>query len=391
MTSSSTTDDGGDDEDWDLVPLALLIEAFAGSLLAFSMTVQRYALSSPATDGMVPLLCCRLGRLKAWFLGLLIYAAASGLKVLGFNLGPFTICASVFVGTLLCTNLVFGRWLLREELTVPKVLGAFLVLAGACVCIGGTPTGVPTSFTVEEMEDLLYADPPQGGFYLSLVVALVLASIVFIAVTDWMYPVKPDAAPSTESEPSALLAQLMILIYPGSLGMDESIADLCNRGYSAMFVQCGVDGTSCVHWTLITLMVLGSIAAVASALWLKVVFQRYETTLALPIEYGSLNLFSVIGGLLFYQEGSYMESWQLALVLSGAGVMMLGIAVGLQDCSSCGRGSRSRSRSPLPPSPPADTVGSKMLPAEGGVRVTASVRVWPSSSFDAAAPPPLIM
>ena len=42
-------------------------------------------------------------------------------------------------------------------------------------------------------------------------------------------------------------------------------------------------------------MGLGIPAAVSTAYWLKVVFARYQTTLAIPIEYSTLNFFSVVG------------------------------------------------------------------------------------------------
>ena len=50
--------------------------------------------------------------------------------LVGFNLGPLTILASVFT-TLTVFNLLFARWLLKERVTRAKVLGCCLVLLGA--------------------------------------------------------------------------------------------------------------------------------------------------------------------------------------------------------------------------------------------------------------------
>lgn len=55
---------------------------------------------------------------------------------------------------------------------------------------------------------------------------------------------------------------------------------------------------------------------------------RYETTAALPIEYGSLNFANVGTGLLFYQEYRMMEGSGIALILGGLVVIIAGIAVG---------------------------------------------------------------
>ena len=67
--------------------------------------------------------------------------------------------------------------------------------------------------------------------------------------------------------------------------------------------------------------------AFATSVWLKFVFQRYEVTVALPIEYGALNFFSVMGGLIFFREVDQMSSWQLALALGGLALIFCGIVL----------------------------------------------------------------
>lgn len=49
-------------------------------------------------------------------------------------------------------------------------------------------------------------------------------------------------------------------------------------------------------------------------------------TVALPIEYGSLNVNSVLGGLLFYREAGLMDGRQMGLALGGCALILLGIA-----------------------------------------------------------------
>jgi hypothetical protein len=82
------------------------------------------------------------------------------------------------------------------------------------------------------------------------------------------------------------------------------------------------------------MLCVGIPSAIATGYWLKVVFARYQTTLALPIEYSMLNICAVGGGLIFYNEAVYMNEWQLPLVLAGCCVMTLGgfmiVAVGLR-------------------------------------------------------------
>ena len=82
-------------------------------------------------------------------------------------------------------------------------------------------------------------------------------------------------------------------------------------------VRAGIDGTNLVedplNWTILVLVLVGVPCALITAPWLKVVFKRYPVTIALPIEYGVLNIFSVACGFFFFKEGEYMAgSWQLA-------------------------------------------------------------------------------
>ena len=138
----------------------IFVTLAAAAVLAYSMVVQRYALiyETNAANKRVPLLPklerCRVPRFVGWLMGLLLYGVASGLKVVGFNLGPFTVLASVFT-TLLVFNLAFARWLLGETITRDKVASACLVLLGAVISTAGTPSGVPTQFTPAEVEALL--------------------------------------------------------------------------------------------------------------------------------------------------------------------------------------------------------------------------------------------
>ena len=212
----------------------IAIEAGAGALTSLSMVVQRHALiheNASIDDQKVPLGCCRLRRWYAWLLGLILYGVAAGMKVVGFNMGPFTILGSIFVGVLLVTNLVLGHWLLREELTMTKVLGSLLVLAGAIVCTAAAPSGVPTSFSTEAMRALILRAPPFGGSYFACVLGVVLLCLVFIVVIEKRYPVPKGAqggpgtpgsplrlASSRVVRPSTCLSVVMLVVYPGSLG-----------------------------------------------------------------------------------------------------------------------------------------------------------------------------
>jgi drug/metabolite transporter (DMT)-like permease len=160
----------------------VFVTLVAAAVLAYSMVVQRHALAHADTSGSkrVPLLprleCCRVPRLVGWLMGLFLYGVASGLKIVGFNLGPFTVLASVFT-TLLVFNLGFAHWLLGETITRDKVASSCLVLLGAVISTAGTPSGVPTQFTPAEIESLL---DNGGRIYLGSALTVIAASLVLI-------------------------------------------------------------------------------------------------------------------------------------------------------------------------------------------------------------------
>merc|ERR1740138_325890 len=122
-------------------------------------------------------------------------------------------------------------------------------------------------------------------------------------------------------KPPAWLDDMMSLIYPGSLGLDEGIAHLTMKGALAMFAECNACSNG-VFWLFVALWMTSS---VATSWWLKVVFARYETTSALPVEYGVVNLASVCSGLIFYREADFMETWQLVVSVIGLVLILTGI------------------------------------------------------------------
>ena len=108
----------------------------------------------------------------------------------------------------------------------------------------------------------------------------------------------------------AALNRAMTVLYPTSLGVDEALADLCVRAYSSMMAEAGLL-TALTYWVLYFKIVLGTVAGVLSAVfYMPYVYRRYETTVALPIEYGALNAGNLLGGLLVYGEDAYMTGWQ---------------------------------------------------------------------------------
>jgi len=122
----------------------------------------------------------------------------------------------------------------------------------------------------------------------------------------------------------------MIVIYPGSLGLDEGIAHLSMKAFMSLFAQCGTTDTcgAPILWLMVLLWLISSLATLW---WMRTVFKRYETTRALPIEYGAVMVTNALNGLVFYNEGNYMETWQIVLMLAGVFVILIGLMYGLRE------------------------------------------------------------
>jgi len=123
------------------------------------------------------------------------------------------------------------------------------------------------------------------------------------------------------------LENIMGVVYPGSLGLDEGIGHLAMKAFMALFSTCG-DKDECgaaILWGMVTIWLVSSLATLW---WLQTVFRRYDVTQALPIEYGAVMACDALSAIIFYKEDDYMEDWQFYLTLTGLVVIILGILVG---------------------------------------------------------------
>lgn len=192
--------------------VGIILTLMGAATLAFSMTIQRYALAHPKPT--IPYCGLQLKKKWVWGFGLLLYGVAnvfkvarpapspapprvhacthargrtplraaprqllrrtglsprcaepltqgraSGAQVIGLMFGPMTVLSSVFT-TLLIFNLFIANKLLDEKITPPKVAGAVFILVGAGLCTGATPEGIPENYSPDDVIGLLSKPPP---------------------------------------------------------------------------------------------------------------------------------------------------------------------------------------------------------------------------------------
>lgn len=288
----------------------------------------------------------------------MLYGAANGLYSPGLLFAPLSLMGSIFT-LLLIFNMFFAKHILEEVLTPPKVAGSVIIVIGVSCVAFGTPSNAKNDFTTTDILHLF--NRPIGVLWYVLLFTAVISSALTIVWYERKYPmdltkVQPEASdmdieklqnevsvvsPQDSNDdgqvggpPPEWLNEVMSVVYPGSLGLDEAICQLSLQGAMSMLNQCGND-ENCHDWPLYVMWLSWVICSLATVLYMRVVFQRFEVTLALPIEYGTLNMANVASGILFYDEVDRMESWELALLLLGAATIGFGIFISRKSALPC--------------------------------------------------------
>jgi len=361
--------------------VGVLFAGVGAACLALAMSVQRFALT---TTPPVPVLCLELPQFTVWFMGLVIYWVANGLFAVALIFAPLALLGAIFT-TLLVWNLFFGWYLLGEQVTMIKAIGAGVIMVGVSLIGIATPGGIPVEYSQAQAE--AFIKDSTGAAYLTILILVVVVCIVIIAIFERTYPLPKEDTPQTsmidrllklnglsvyegdqvvsmaafagassglanvsknlESDGLAAISKkitikqhllsnadtpdwmntVMGIIYPGSLGLDEGIGHLAMKCFMALLATCGDNGEcgSGILWGMIFMWLVSSLGTLW---WLRTVFRRYDVTQALPIEYGAVMACDALSAIVFYKEDAFMEGWQLGLTLVGVFVIIIGIIIG---------------------------------------------------------------
>ena len=104
----------------------------AAIVVAYSMTLQRYALTHPGPK--VPYFCIRVSPNLLWGLGIVVYTVWNGLYTASLIFAPLSLLGGIFT-TLLVFNLLFAKVLLGEVLTRRKVAGCLVIFLGCTITL----------------------------------------------------------------------------------------------------------------------------------------------------------------------------------------------------------------------------------------------------------------
>jgi uncharacterized membrane protein len=372
--------------------LGIFLALCAAAAMALAMVTQRYALSYRLGVDEIPFIGTTLPRNIVWTIGFVMYACANICYSISLLFGPLSLLAGIFT-TLLVFNKLFSWYMLDEEITIYKIGGSMMILAGVVLCVVATPNGVDTKFTPDELQTLTTST--MGALYLAFLVVTIVISFGLIWWYEALYPLEkvepsetnitkqmgrensytdvslldsgssivnsgnieigsdadsPPASPlpsaksslvihSNEStggnsQPAPWLDAVMGLIYPASLGVNQGTAHLCTKAFLTSLDTCSA-AFEC-HFAIIYIFLVALLVASGFSIWwLRVVFARYESTKALPVEYGAVNIISVCSGFLFFRESVSMAPWQVSLTLLGVAIIASGIGFGRLNNFNC--------------------------------------------------------
>jgi hypothetical protein len=336
-------------------------------VLSLGMNIQRYALHpefEPESFKCCGYVCCTLSKDKVWGIGFSVYIFANMIYTMGLSYAPLSLMSAIFASVLvfnwLWAGIVFQNRFERSQLG-----GNVIILTGVVIC-ACYATDKEETYGVEQIQDLLIN--PQGWGFLLAMLALFsfLYSVVYTferSNPDFRKsppntPVKcvkgdleestskdDDIRPTLKSPPvynrppsksfheddgddtPRIRVGTMVICYSNILAIFESIGQMCLKcGVNlAVNVMSGADDyTYVVFWGI---FIVGALCFAAILVWLRKTYSRFETTECLPIQYGSVTIFSLSGGLIFFEEHDGMSQKSILMVTIGTLFLITGIFV----------------------------------------------------------------
>lgn len=160
----------------------ICLTLLGAAAIALGMSVQTYGLQ---TDPLIPFLWMECSNGVVWTSGFMSYVIGNILFAVALTLAPFSLLGGLFI-TLVVWNLVFGAWLLEEDITLLKVLGAIVMMTGVILIAIASPSGIPTTYSVEEASS--YIERTTGWLYITCLASLMLVCVFAIVVFEIKKP-----------------------------------------------------------------------------------------------------------------------------------------------------------------------------------------------------------
>jgi hypothetical protein len=346
-----------------------LLSLLTAILLALGMNVQRYSLtpSSVGEDGKIPVLCCSMKKNSLWLLGLMIYGSSNVPYMMGLSFAPLSLMTAVFASVLVF-NVVFSNWITKEQLTKAKLKGCAVIVVGVALCGASAPSSMDI-LTADKVASLLLK--PGAVIYILVLLALQLVMTIAVVRFDRQFPSYWDYKKDTldlrnednrlsvmkvgthgdqlrdeiqkklkarkervrrmsisgSKKPTSLQATSMLFCHTGVLAIFESLVQLWLKSLSSLGWRILDGEDDYKHWVFWFSIGAMCFCAVGVVWWLRKVYSRFEVTEGLPIEYGAVTMFGLIGGLTFYEESKELDVTSTIMLMCGLAIIIVGIFV----------------------------------------------------------------
>ncbi|KAK9767360.1 hypothetical protein K7432_002899 [Basidiobolus ranarum] len=283
-----------------------------------------------------------------WLTGFAIFLASNIFGSL-FSIGflPIIILAPLGAITLI-TNAICAKLILGDSFPFQSILATGLIVVGA-VAIALFGTVLEPSHTLDDLI-LLYQRQP---FIIYIIIVIILLGLV-IGATRFLEAVLTRIQTDHESTCSAVSAIALIKMKL-LLGSMYAIISGILSSHTLLFAKSGVElllitileGRNqfdrALSW-VITFAILCS--ALLQLYYLNKSLQLCDTLLLVPISFCAYNVSSLCNGLVYYNQWSRLEWWQLVLVVIGVIILSFGVFA-LSQTNNPTTPQRTRSRSDI--------------------------------------------
>jgi len=357
------------------------------------MSLQRWTLRFPP-GSRVRTKCGEMSRAMCWTLSVALYGVSNGVYQSSLAMAPISLCTSLFT-LVLVWNIFIARKLLGEVPSRVRLLGAMVTIAGVVVSVLGVPQKVCNEFQLPHVK--YFTRQLTGLVTLLSLVGLMVTVSVFYLCYEMRYSIldppaeqrvmtddkQPDKKRTPKPKPPRRLDSVMAVVAPISLGLQEGLGGVVAKNlFSVFFYQAFhefmVPFTDPYLWAWLC----GCMTTVASLAFLKMIYARYETTRALPIEYGTVHLCQLLSGVFYYREFESMSKIQFILAFSGLGIVLCGVIISSAGATGGGQSTAPMDAVPTTPATqvvcagaPVQTTGDQLALMSDAYQVTPDFRM----------------
>jgi drug/metabolite transporter (DMT)-like permease len=193
-----------------------------------------------------------------------------------------------------------GFFLLGKTVSKQDLLGLCIIFFSVMVIAFTGPTA---QYDVTADRIIKWVSAMTGAVTVILLPTIFASCYISYKLFNHLYPKFRISDDEKENDqPPVAYEQLMMFTYPALLGTCESVGQLSLKAVTSM-LAVSADGdpqfSSPVFWICAAIWLA---CIVNTIMWLRIVYEKFETGECLPIEYGLVGALSITSSLLFYQE-----------------------------------------------------------------------------------------